>query len=119
MGLSMSESVPEMLQDALPYPLPVITPIWGPSHGSLFTLSRIVCLLFALGMIALDISGVKEGGGEREKGGQRRQKTLYQATSSSSSYSPPALRTQNLPNPLTANEHSCSLGRGDLNSFLL
>lgn len=35
--MSKSESVPNMLQDALPYPLPVITPIWGASHSNLFT----------------------------------------------------------------------------------
>lgn len=28
----------------------------------------------------------------------------------------PSLHIQNLPNPLTANEHSCSLDCGDLNS---
>lgn len=33
LGMSKSESLPEMLQDALPYPLPVITPIWEASHS--------------------------------------------------------------------------------------
>lgn len=62
--MSKSESVPKMLKDALPYPLPGITPIWGASHSNLFTLPRIVCLLFTLGMIT-DISRV-HGGADRK-----------------------------------------------------
>lgn len=33
LGMSKRESLPKMLQDALPYPLPVITPIWEASHS--------------------------------------------------------------------------------------
>lgn len=63
--MSKSESVPKMLQDALPYPLPVITPIWeSESYNNLFTLSWIVCLLFTLGLITFDIRRVEVGGGE-------------------------------------------------------
>lgn len=55
--MSKSENVPKMSQDALPYPLPAISPIWKASHGIFFTISRIVCLLFTLGLIAFDIKG--------------------------------------------------------------
>lgn len=86
-------------------PLPVITPIWRDSHSNLFTLCGTVCLLFALGTITFDISRVEEGGGwQKTPSGHQ----LHLPN--------PTLHTQNLPNPLTANEHSCSLGHGDLNS---
>lgn len=52
------EMTSKMLQDALPYPLPVITPIWG-SKSQRLVYHFVNCLLFTLGLIALDIS--KEG----------------------------------------------------------
>lgn len=93
-----------MLKDALPYPHTVITPIWAASPSDIFTPSWIVCLLFALGMITFDISSVEEGG-DREPPHHRATSSSYK----SQQYPPKP------PNPLTANEHSCSLDRGDLN----
>lgn len=86
-----------MFQDVLPYPLPVISPIWRQSHSNLFTLSRIVCFPLSHIHWMMAVS----------------QKALRQAFSSNSCSM--FSISKNLPNPLSTNEHSCSLGCGDLN----
>lgn len=109
-------SDPETLRDALPYPLPVITPIWEPSHNSLFTLPWAVCLLFTLSVIIFDnstFSAVGDGkGGAVEVDGEVSVRTLAPARVREPTIRPPNLSK----NPLSANEHSCGVDRGDLNS---
>lgn len=61
--MSKSESVPKMLQNALPYPIPVITPIWG-ANAAYLPASSAVCLPLACGIIAFDISTFELGDGK-------------------------------------------------------
>lgn len=101
--MSKSESVPKMFQNALPYPIPVITPIWGAVAATYLSFPAPFVSCSHLG---LSRSTSAESSRATENSPSGHQLQLPE----------PTLHTQNRPNPLAANEHSCSLGRGDLNS---